>query len=85
MALWLAPSILLLKPSVSPPLQNDLGFEVVSNSKGRRLQSLVWDMDKNATDDFQCVFPKEMKYDACVQPLPLVVKHFQQVPNPNPS
>jgi len=59
--------------------QDDLGFTVVNGKGGRRLQSLVWDMDKNATDDFQCAWPEEMKLDSCIQPLPLVVKHEQQV------
>jgi len=59
--------------------QDDLGFTMVNDKGGRRLQSLVWDMDKNATDEFQCTWPKEMKLDSCIQPLPLVVKHEQQV------
>lgn len=48
------------------------------NGKGRRLQSLVWDMDKNVTDDFQCVWPKEMQLDSCITPVPLVVNHYKQ-------
>ena len=63
-------------------MQNDLGFQVVNGKGGRRLQSLVWDMEKNATDDFQCVWPKEMQLDSCIQPVPLMVNHYQQVPLP---
>jgi hypothetical protein len=64
-------------------LQDDLGFTVV-NPGGRRLQSLIWDMDKNTTGDYECVWPKEMKLDTCIEPVPMVVKHFQQVIPLNP-
>ena len=56
-------------------LQDDFGSLV----KGRRLQSLVWDLKKNTTDDFEAKWPANMNLQGCTEPVPLVVDHFQQV------
>lgn len=48
-------------------------------AKGRRLQSLVWDMAKNTSEDFQAVWLDSMSLQSCIEPVPLAKNSFKQV------